>query len=203
MSPDPGALEAVAGGFGALMAPGLALSLLAVVVGGLALGGAIDRRDHLLAVAVFVVLFTAATARRGVGTTGDAALWVGLVALVAVIVCLRAHSGLWRGPMAGLVLSVVAILWRIELFGPVLLELRGAWQSVPVWGTLALYHLATALALAGVYVLATEVGRNLPGRTSWLPWAVTRVGAAALIATGTWSELVQTLLLRWPFAPLG
>ena len=191
------------GGFGALITPGFALSLVAMVVGGLALGAALDRRDHLVAVALFVLLFTSATARRGVGTTGVTALWVGLAALVAVIVCLRAHGGVWRGLLAGLVLAVVAILWRIELFGPVLLELRGAWQSVPAWGTLAVYHLATAVALAGVYVVAAESGRNLPGRLSWLPWALTCVGAAALIATGAWSVLVQVLLLRWPHLPLG
>lgn len=198
------AMQALGGGLGAVLTPGLALSVVAVATAGLTLGRVLRRRDLALVVAVFVVVFTAATVRRGVGADGVFSISVGLIALATCrLVVGNDPTAAWRAAAAGLPVAVVAVLWRVESFGPVLAELRGPWQSDPATGLLAVYHLGTALALSVAFWIAGEVGRILPARVASPVTGGIVVALALATLLGFWPVLVETFMLRWPHVPLG
>lgn len=201
-----GPMEILAGGFGALLGPGMALSSAVVFVVGLAFSRRRAATGHLVCAAVLAVLFATATARRGLSEPGSAAFLVALgILLVLSWLVTRHEEARWSWPalLTGLLLATLAVQWRMDSYGPVLGVLRGSWQTPPDRAALLLYHLATGIGLAGLHLLGVALGRRLPSRAGIaVVWGLS-VGAGALMWTGGWSEVVRVLLLRWPHLAVG
>lgn len=208
MNPAVGAIEAFAGGMGVVFTPGFALSLLAVLAAGLALGARLKPSRHLAVVGALVLIIAAATWRRGVGAEGLSSVAAGLASFAALALLLRTEDcPWWRAALGGLLIGVTTVLWRVEAFGPVLAELRGPWQSAPASGRLAVYHFGTAVAVAAFYTVAAGAGmasgRVVGDLVSWLPWAGLAAVAIVVVLTGQWPSIVQFLMLKWPHVSLG
>lgn len=207
MTPGVDVLQAFVGGVGAVFTPGLAMSLAAVLTTAVALGARLAWSRHAAVVGAFVIMIVVATARRGVGAEGLASTATGLAAFLVLGLLLReSEFPWWRVVLAGLLLGVTVVLWRVETFGPVLAELRGPWQASPATGRLVIYHGGTAATLAALYAVSAAGGRLLSraaGPVPWIPWGVVTIGAAAAILTGQWSSIVRILMLKWPHVPWG
>lgn len=206
MNATPGLTELLAGGFGALLGPGLALPLVVVFVAGITFGGARPRAGHLATAGVLVMIFAAASTTRGLAPSAQSAWLVSLSILLVLswLVVRREEKGMpWLALVSGLLLATLAIQWRPDSYGPLLGSLRGSWQEAPDLGRTFVYHAATAIALGGVYLIGAEVGRTLPARIGIGMWWGFAVGAGALMWSGAWHELVRLLLLRWPYLPVG
>ena len=203
MNGEAGLGVILTGGLTAVATPALAPAVAVVAAAAFAVGRRLRRVEHLVAALVVMLIFVAATTRRGVESSGGFALVVGWVALVALVVVLRDHHGAWRAPFAGLVVGVTAVLWRVGAYGPVLLELRGGWQSPPPVGDLAVYHLGTGVALAATHLVAAEAGRRVPTRWAIMPWVAGILASGVLLLTGLWSDLVRVMMMRWPHVPFG
>lgn len=206
MNAAPGIWELVAGGFGALLGPGLAVPVVTLALAGVAFARVRDRVGHVAAAVVFVVLFATATTSRGLAAGGGQAQVVALAILLVTcwLVARREEAGVpWVGMATGVLLATLAIVWRQEVYGPLLGALRGGWQVEPDHPRLLVYHAATGIGLGGFYVLGTEVGRGLPRRLAIGAWWAFALGAGALATTGGWGPIVQVLLVRWPHVGVG
>lgn len=206
MSASPAFHELLTGGFGALLGPGLALPVVTVLLAGLVFAPVRRRVGHLATAAVLVLIFSTASTTRGLGPSTEGAWLVSLaVLLVLSWWVVRKEEGAfpWIGLASGLLLATLAIQWRTDTYGPLLGSLRGGWQSPPDQGRIFVYHLATATALGGLYLIGTELGRRIPPRCGIGLWWAFSVGAGALMATGGWHTLGRQLLLRWPTLTVG
>lgn len=206
MSASPGIIEVVAGGFGALLGPALAVPAVTLLLAGSVFARVRDRAGHLATFVVFVLLFSAATTSRGLAAGTGTGWIVGLAILLVLCWLVARHEepGVpWVGLASGVLLATLVIVWRPEVYGPLLGALRGGWQAAPDQGLLFLYHAATGIGLGGLYLLGTEFGRGVPRRLAIGLWWSFSVGAGALSSTGLWRELMQVLLLRWPYLNVG
>lgn len=206
MNEGPTVQQLLAGGFGALLGPAMVLPLFTVCLAGLVFAPVRHRLGHAATALVLVVIFCTATTSRGLATNAGSGWLVSLSILLVLswLVARREENAFpWLGLVSGLLLAALAIQWRPDAYGPLLGSLRGGWQEAPDTAGLLVYHFATALALGGAYLVASEVGRKLPPRWGIGMWWAFSVGAGALMWTGTWTDLVQQLLLRWPSLPIG
>ena len=206
MNESFGLLDVLAGGFGALLGPALAMPLAAVALAGVVFAGVRPRSGHLAAALVLVVIFATATTTRGLSPMTNEGRLASLGILVALswLVARREEDSFpWLGLASGLLLAALAILWRPDAYSPLLGALRGSWQSELDHGRLFLYHLATASGLGGIYLIGSEIGRPLPRKLGVGLWWALALGAGVLLWTGGWSDLMQMLLLRWPVVVVG
>lgn len=206
MNATPAFQDLLTGGFGALLGPGLALPVLTVFLAGLVFAPVRRRSGHLATAAVLVLIFSTASTTRGLAPSTDGGWLVSLAILVVLSWwVVRKEEGAipWLGLASGLLLATLAIQWRSDTYGPLLGSLRGEWQSSPDHARIFVYHLATATALGGLYLIGTEFGRRIPSRWGIGLWWAFSLGAGALMATSGWNALVRQLLLRWPGLPVG
>ncbi len=206
MNATPALHDLLTGGFGALLGPGLALPVGMLLLAGLVFAPVRRRVGHLATAAVLILIFSTASTTRGLAPSTEGALLVSLAILLVLswwVVRKEEGSIPWIGLASGLLLATLAIQWRLDTYGPLLGSLRGQWQNPPDHGRIFVYHLATATALGGLYLIATELGRRIPPRLGIGLWWAFSVGAGALMATGGWNALARQLLLRWPTLPVG
>ncbi len=201
--PDP--FHLLVSGAAAVLTPAAILPWSAVFLTGLGFARGRTWAGHLLVTMVLMVVFTTALARRGVLDPG-AQVRVGVpLALAAIAYLWTQEQRHWHrvGALVGLCVGVWAVLFRPEVYGPTLVELRGGWQTPPRWGLLATYHAGTALTLGVAWFAGVGVGRLLPARWSAIVVGVCLVAAAALAVSDGREGLVAWLLLHWPPLPWG
>ncbi len=188
---------AFAGGASAVFGPEMVLVFLALGCGALVMGSRRrDWRSHLAVATAFAIVVSGVWLRADLVPPARFNHWFALIPLLglAEIRRMRMSWEAWMAPAVALCTAALALLWRMDRYGPVLASLRGDWQEPlsisPRW----LYHLGTGLSLGLVlFGLGLAAGRMPPRLRTPVVWSV--LGAALLFTVFDLVGPVQRWLL--------
>ena len=163
------------------MAPVLfALACGAVVIGSRERGWPAD----LAVAAVFVVVVSGVWLRADLVPPARFSHWFALIPLLALTEIRRMRMGweFWMAPAIALCTAALALLWRVDRYGPVLASIRGDWQEPLSYAPRWLYHLGTGLSLGLVLIVFAYAMGRLPSCVrGLLAWGVLGVALVAIL----------------------
>jgi hypothetical protein len=176
---------AFAGGVSAVFGPEMVLVLFALACGAVVIGSR-QRRWHadVAVVAVFVVVVSGVWSRSDLVPPARFSHWFALIPLLALAESRRMRMGWedWMAPAIAFCTAALALLWRMDRYGPVLASLRGDWQEPLSHGPRWLYHLGTGLSLGVVLLVLGYAAGRIPSRLrAPLAWGVLGVALAAVV----------------------
>jgi hypothetical protein len=199
--PGVSAFSAFVGGVSAIFGPEMLLVILALACGGLVMGSKDGGwRSHVAVAAIFAVVVSSVWLRADLVPPARFSRWLALIPLLglAEIRRLRMPWEHWMAPAIAFCTAALALLWRMDRYGPVLASLRGDWQQplshAPRW----LYHFGTALSLGLVLFAFGVAAGRIPSRLrAPVTWSVLAV-AFAVVVFGLVGPAQRWLLLHGP-----